>query len=79
MARHVLTKGTVGREKDKHRVVIVTGKARDKVVHSRAKEIMDRDKVRVTAVANTRRRRARNIESHVPAERLTNMDRHRRM
>ena len=57
-------------------MVTVTGK--DQAVHSRAKETTDRDKVRVMVVANTRLRRAHNIESHVPAGRLTNTDRHRR-
>ena len=66
----------VGREKDKHTVVTVTGK--DQAVHSRAKETTDRDRVRVMVVANTRLRRAHSIESRVPAERPTNTGRHRR-
>ena len=75
---HDLTKGTVALEKGKHRVVIVTRKAKGKAVHSRAREIMDRDRVRGMAVANTRRRRARSTVSHAPAERLPNTDRRRR-
>ena len=62
LARHVLTKGTVGHERAKHRRSPPLG-------HSVAKETTDRDRVGFSRWPTRRVRRARNIESHVPAER----------